>query len=198
MDMIDLVALVVIFALIAIPYYIYKEGQRKDGLLENAVPEVEPTLGFFSESNITKESDSGDTPVHEIIDAYPIRTPTCGHSLDSFFYYWCSERDFAKSGYENYHIFKRDWFYGAYSREGSDSPIFTPRMPGKTIEYPSDEKALDLGRVDFIEGKSPCVLQEPVCFNPLCKACVSSKTSRERFLRYYMHGYNSARNAVGL
>lgn len=198
MDMIDLVALVVIFALIAIPYYIHKEGQRKDGLLENAVPEVEPTLGFFSEANIIKEPHSNASLVNETIDAYPTRTPTCGHSLDAFLYHWCSDRDFAKSGYDCRYQFETYWNYGVYSMEDSDSPVFTPRMPGKTIEYPSDEKALDLGRVDFIEGKSPCVLQEPVCFNPLCKACVSSKTSRERFLRYYMHGYNSARNAVGL
>lgn len=186
---------IIILGVVVYQYFLSNRGGDEERSLRRRLNDED----FWYNKSLKEERQSEENSAYvPTVQAYPIRTPTCGHSLDSFFYYWCSEKDFAESGYENYHIFKRDWFYGVYSREDSDSPIFTPRMPGENIEYPSDEKALDLGRVDFIEGKSPCVLQEPVCFNPLCKACVSSKASRERFLRYYMHGYNSARNAVGL
>lgn len=130
------------------------------------------------------------------IQAYPTRTPTCGHSLDCFLYYWESQRDFAKSGYSDWYEFALSYYHGVYLWGDEDSPLFTPKMPGKTVEYPSNEAAEELGRKDFIEGRGFCSLPELMCFNPVCKACRQTKDHRDMFLKYYSHGYNSARKAV--
>lgn len=177
----------IILGVVACQYFLSNRGADKERFLRRHLNDEDSWYNKNLREKELSEEDSVRIPdIHgapsPTIQAYPTRTPTCGHSLDCFLYYWESQRDFAK--------------YGMYFWGYEDSPLFTPKMPGKTVEYPSNEVAEEIGRKDFIEGRGFLFLPEPVCFNPKCIACLQTKYHRGMFLKYYSHGYNSARKAV--
>lgn len=189
---------IVILGVVVYQYFLSNRGGNKERILRRCLDDEDSWYNKNLREKETSEDYSVRVPdIHvPTIQAYPIRTPTCGHNLNCFLYDLESQREFAESGCSSWTEFALSYNDGMYFWGYEDSPMFTPKMPGKTIGYPSNGVAEEWGRKDFIEGRGFCFLPESVCFNPECKACVKTKEYRDIFLKYYSHGYNSARKAV--